>query len=89
MALDGEDLVFIKELPGLQSIASEERLSEAQLVNAISERGVKAYYFSGVDSMLPFTVSGAKAGDVLLIMSTGSFDNLIERLSEELNKWPV
>jgi UDP-N-acetylmuramate-alanine ligase len=50
---------------------------------------VEAHYFPKVDTMLPFIMSGAKAGDVLLIMSTGSFDNLIERLLEELKKRPA
>ena len=86
---DAADLVLIKEPPGLHSIAPEERLSAAQLVRDINERGVEAHYFPKVDTMLPFIMSGAKAGDVLLIMSTGSFDNLIERLLEELNKRPA
>jgi len=60
------DLVLIKEPPGLQSIAPEERLSAAQLVKDISKRGVEAHYFPEVDTMLPFIMSGAKAGDVLL-----------------------
>ena len=75
--------------PGLQSIATKERLSAAQLVKDISKRGVKAHYFPEVDTMLPFIMSGAQAGDVLLIMSTGSFDNLIDRLLAELNKSPA
>jgi UDP-N-acetylmuramate: L-alanyl-gamma-D-glutamyl-meso-diaminopimelate ligase len=83
---DAADLVVIKEPPGLQSIAPEERLSATQLVKDISKRGVEAHYFPEVDTMLPFILSGAKAGDVLLIMSTGSFDFLIERVLEELNK---
>jgi UDP-N-acetylmuramate: L-alanyl-gamma-D-glutamyl-meso-diaminopimelate ligase len=77
---DEADLVLIKEPPGLHSIAPEERLSAAQLAKDISKRGVEAHYFPEVDTMLPFIMSGAKAGDVLLIMSTGSFDNLIDRL---------
>jgi UDP-N-acetylmuramate: L-alanyl-gamma-D-glutamyl-meso-diaminopimelate ligase len=83
---DAADLVLIKEPPGLQSIAPEERLSAAQLAKDISKRGVEAHYFPEVDFMLPFILSGAKAGDVLLIMSTGSFGNLIDRLLEELKK---
>jgi UDP-N-acetylmuramate: L-alanyl-gamma-D-glutamyl-meso-diaminopimelate ligase len=80
--------VLIKEPPGLQSITPEERLSAAQLVKDISKRGVEAHYFPEVDTMLPFILSEAKAGDVLLIMSTGSFDNLIERLLKELHQRP-
>ena len=83
---DAADLVLIKEPPGLQSIAPEERLSAAQLAKDISKRGVEAHYFPEVNAMLPFILSEAKAGDVLLIMSTGSFDNLIDRLLEGLSK---
>ncbi|MGD8383421.1 MAG: UDP-N-acetylmuramate:L-alanyl-gamma-D-glutamyl-meso-diaminopimelate ligase [Syntrophobacterales bacterium] len=86
---DAADLVLIKEPPGLQSIAPEERLSAAQLAKDISKRGAEAHYFPEVNTMLLFILSGAKTGDVLLIMSTGSFDNLIERLLEELNKRPA
>ena len=83
---DAADRVLIKEPPGLQSITPEERLSAAQLVKDISKRGVEAHYFPEVDTMLPFILSGANPGDVLLIMSTGSFDNLIDMILEGLSK---
>lgn len=83
---DGADLVLIKEPPGLDRIAPEERLSAQQLVADIGARGVEAHYFSDVDEILPFILSRVQRGDVLLVMSTGSFDNLIDRLLEGLNK---
>ncbi len=85
-AFDGADLVLIKEPPGLERIDPEERLSAQRLVQDIKARGVKSHYFPDVDGMLPFILSKVQAGDVLLVMSTGSFDNLIDRLLEELNK---
>ncbi|MBT8406134.1 MAG: UDP-N-acetylmuramate:L-alanyl-gamma-D-glutamyl-meso-diaminopimelate ligase [Deltaproteobacteria bacterium] len=86
---DDADLVLIKEPPGLEAIPLEERLSAQQLVADIAARGIDAHYFADVETLIPFILSGAKVGDVLLIMSTGSFDNLIDRLLEELNKRPA
>ena len=79
------DLVLIKEPPGLERIAPEERLSARQLVEDIAARGNEAHYFPDVDSMLPFILARVEPKDVLLVMSTGSFDNLIERLLAELS----
>ena len=81
---DAADLVLIKEPPGLDRIAPEERLSAQQLVENICTRGIEAHYFPNVDSMLPFILPRVKSKDVLLVMSTGSFGNLIERLLAEL-----
>ena len=83
---DAADIVLIKEPPGLDRIVPEERLSAQQLVADIKARGVNAHYFPIVDEMLPFILSKVESGDVLLVMSTGSFDNLINRLLEQLSK---
>jgi UDP-N-acetylmuramate: L-alanyl-gamma-D-glutamyl-meso-diaminopimelate ligase len=83
---DAADLVLIKEPPGLDRIAPEERLSAQQLVEDIAARGIEAHYFPDGDSMLPFILPRVEPKDVLLVMSTGAFDNLIERLLEELPK---
>ena len=83
---DAADIVLIKEPPGLDRIAPEERLSAQQLVADIKARGVNAHYFPIVDEMLPFILAKIETGDVLLVMSTGSFDNLIDRLLQGLSR---
>jgi UDP-N-acetylmuramate: L-alanyl-gamma-D-glutamyl-meso-diaminopimelate ligase len=83
---DAADLVLIKEPPGLNRIAPEERLSAQQLVEDIAARGIEAHYFPDIDGMLPFILPRVESKDVLLVMSTGSFDNLIERLLEGLRR---
>ena len=77
--------MLIKEPQGLDRIAPEERLSAQQLVEDIAARGIEAHYFTHIDGMLPFILPRVEARDVLLVMSTGSFDNLIEKLLEELS----
>jgi UDP-N-acetylmuramate: L-alanyl-gamma-D-glutamyl-meso-diaminopimelate ligase len=84
-AFDDADLVLIKEPPGMESIAPDERLSARQLVTDIAARGVEAHYFPDVQGMLAFILSKVESEDVLLVMSTGSFDNLIEKLLEQLS----
>ena len=78
--------MLIKEPPGLHRIAPEERLSAQQLVADIGARGIEAHYFADVDTLLPFILSRIEPGDVLLVMSTGSFDNLIDRILQELEE---
>ena len=68
----------------MERIAPEERLSAQQLVTDIRARGVEAHYFPEVDAILTFVLSKVQRGDVLLVMSTGSFDNLIDRLLKRL-----
>jgi UDP-N-acetylmuramate: L-alanyl-gamma-D-glutamyl-meso-diaminopimelate ligase len=79
-AFDAADLVLIKEPPGLEAISPEDRLSAEQLASDISARGVEAHHFREVESILSFVLSMVRRDDVLLVMSTGSFDNLIDRL---------
>jgi UDP-N-acetylmuramate: L-alanyl-gamma-D-glutamyl-meso-diaminopimelate ligase len=83
-AFKGADMVLIKKPPGLEGIAPEDRLSAQQLVTDVRSGGVEARYFPDVEAMLPFILSKARPGDVLLVMSTGSFDNLIDRLLQGL-----
>jgi len=77
---DRADLVLIKEPPGLDRIAPEERLSAKRLAEDITARGTEAHYFPDTVGMLPFILSRVESRDVLVVMSTGSFDNLIDRL---------
>jgi UDP-N-acetylmuramate: L-alanyl-gamma-D-glutamyl-meso-diaminopimelate ligase len=77
---DGADIVLIKEPPGLDRIAPKERLSAKQLVEDITDRGIDAHYFPDTDSLLPFILTRVESRDVLVVMSTGSFDNLIDRI---------
>ncbi|UCG14550.1 MAG: UDP-N-acetylmuramate:L-alanyl-gamma-D-glutamyl-meso-diaminopimelate ligase [Deltaproteobacteria bacterium] len=83
-AFDAADLVLIKEPPGLERIVPEERLSAGQLVADIRSRSLDAHYFPDVDTMLSFILSRVRREDVLLIMSNGSFDGLIDKLLEGL-----
>ena len=83
-AFDHADLICIRKPPLLQKIPEGERFSSEKLVDALSEQGKEAHYFSDTEGIIDYLVGEAKSGDVLLIMSNGGFDNIHERLLDRL-----
>jgi UDP-N-acetylmuramate: L-alanyl-gamma-D-glutamyl-meso-diaminopimelate ligase len=68
----------------MEKIPAEERFSSQQLVSELRKRGLTASYFENTALLLKALVKEARSGDVILIMSNGSFDNLHQRLLESL-----
>jgi UDP-N-acetylmuramate: L-alanyl-gamma-D-glutamyl-meso-diaminopimelate ligase len=79
-SFDDGDVVMIREPPMMEKIPVAERFSVGQLVSDLGERGLEAHCFADTDSLLASLLSGSKAGDIVLIMSNGGFDNLHQRL---------
>jgi UDP-N-acetylmuramate: L-alanyl-gamma-D-glutamyl-meso-diaminopimelate ligase len=79
-AFDGADLIGIKDPPQLSSIPPDEQLDTQRLVAAISKRGKDAHRFEDTDHILSFVLERCLPGDVILVMSNGSFDGLPLRL---------
>jgi UDP-N-acetylmuramate: L-alanyl-gamma-D-glutamyl-meso-diaminopimelate ligase len=78
------DLIMIREAPDLQKIPEGERFSSALLVEDLIAAGKQASYFPTTDAILETLLPQLRAGDVVLIMSNGGFDNIHERLLERL-----
>jgi UDP-N-acetylmuramate: L-alanyl-gamma-D-glutamyl-meso-diaminopimelate ligase len=68
----------------LNKIPSGQRFSSEQLVEDLKNRGKDAYYFRDTDTILKFLLSNVRPQDFVLIMSNGGFDNIHERLLENL-----
>ena len=83
-SFDGADLILIPEPPLMDGIPEEDRFSSSKLVEDINKRGLSALYFSSTDQLLNAILEEASQGDVILVMSNGSFDHLHERLLERL-----
>jgi UDP-N-acetylmuramate: L-alanyl-gamma-D-glutamyl-meso-diaminopimelate ligase len=64
----------------------EERLSPARVVNAVRAAGKLADGFETADDIAEFLSSQAHNGDVILVMSNGSFDGLCGKLLAKLNE---
>jgi len=83
-SFDKADLVMIPEPPLMQNIPPSERFSSQRLIKDLKEKGLEAFYFPHTTQLIEALVNKAQAGDVILIMSNGAFDNLPRRLLELL-----
>jgi UDP-N-acetylmuramate: L-alanyl-gamma-D-glutamyl-meso-diaminopimelate ligase len=83
-AFDRADLILIPEPPMQEKIPVEQRFSSAGLVEDLNRKGLSAFYFSDTALLLEELLARSRAGDVVLFMSNGSFDNLPERLLKSL-----
>jgi UDP-N-acetylmuramate: L-alanyl-gamma-D-glutamyl-meso-diaminopimelate ligase len=84
LSFDNADLVFIPEPPMMEKIPAAERFSSLELVNSLKKRGLNAFYCPDSDNLQAEILRQVRRGDVILIMSNGSFDNLHDRLFERL-----
>ena len=83
-SFDSADVICIRKPPLLKKIPRGQRFSSEQLVKDLKIRGQKAHYFQDTDAILDFLVKIAEPGDLILIMSNGGFDNIHDRLLENL-----
>lgn len=83
-SFDGADVIMIPEPPLMETIPETDRFSSTRLVDDMKKRGLNALYFSNTDQLLGAILEEASHGDIILIMSNGSFDHLHERVLEAL-----
>ncbi|MFP4036820.1 MAG: UDP-N-acetylmuramate--L-alanine ligase [Desulfobacteraceae bacterium] len=83
-AFDRADLVFIAEPPLMEKIPPEERFSSTALTADLAARGIAAVYGGNGEPLLKKILGSLTSGDLVLIMSNGSFDNLTGRLIARL-----
>ncbi|MBE9544642.1 MAG: UDP-N-acetylmuramate:L-alanyl-gamma-D-glutamyl-meso-diaminopimelate ligase [Proteobacteria bacterium] len=81
---DPADIICIRKPPLLKKIPCGQRFSSEQLVEDLNNRGKNAHYFPDTDAILDFLLATARPGDHILIMSNGGFDNIHQRLLENL-----
>ncbi|HEA68633.1 MAG TPA: UDP-N-acetylmuramate:L-alanyl-gamma-D-glutamyl-meso-diaminopimelate ligase [Desulfobacterales bacterium] len=84
LSFDAADLICIRKPPLLEKIPLEKRFSSPKLVKDLKHRGKNACYFPDTDQIIDFLVKEAKPGDLILIMSNGSFDHIHDRLLKRL-----
>lgn len=83
-SFDAADLVCIRQPPLLDKIPKAQQFSSQQLVSDLKLRDIQAHYFPDTDSIIEHLVQWTKPGDVVLIMSNGGFDNIHQRLLDQL-----
>lgn len=83
-SFDRADLIMIPEPPMKDKIPLEERFSSAGLVEDLNRKGLSAFYFADTALLLEEILRRSRAGDVVLFMSNGSFDDLPDRMLARL-----
>jgi UDP-N-acetylmuramate: L-alanyl-gamma-D-glutamyl-meso-diaminopimelate ligase len=83
-ALSLADVVLFGPVNRAQLLVEGERLSPEGICELIRARGRKAEACDSADDIANRIASGAKPGDLVLIMSNGGFDGLTAKLLEKL-----
>jgi UDP-N-acetylmuramate: L-alanyl-gamma-D-glutamyl-meso-diaminopimelate ligase len=66
-------------------LADEQRLDPESIATAVRQLGKDARVLPSADVIADLLTSEAKAGDLLLVMSNGSFDGLCEKVLQRLS----
>jgi UDP-N-acetylmuramate: L-alanyl-gamma-D-glutamyl-meso-diaminopimelate ligase len=77
--------VMIGPVNRAQLLSEEDRFSPEVLVLALRERGRTAEAFQSSAEIAEYLSEHARAGDLVLVMSNGSFDGLSSKLLDKLN----
>ncbi len=84
-ALGLADSVVLDAVHRAALLDDAHRLDPEAVVAGIRSLGKSAYVLPSADAIADFLAAEAKPGDVLLIMSNGSFDGLCEKLLKRLS----
>jgi UDP-N-acetylmuramate: L-alanyl-gamma-D-glutamyl-meso-diaminopimelate ligase len=85
-AFKGADLICVRKPSLLHNVPEDERFSSMQLAEDLRKQSIEAYCFENTDQIVDFLAEKTGAGDVVLIMSNGGFDNIHSRLIEAIVK---
>ncbi len=80
------DLIVLREPRDPEKFPEGDRFSSARLALDLNSRGKKAHAFDGTDGIVQFLARELHEGDVVLIMSNGSFDGVGRRLLDRLKE---
>jgi UDP-N-acetylmuramate: L-alanyl-gamma-D-glutamyl-meso-diaminopimelate ligase len=78
------DHVILGSVHRAGQLSDDQRLDPETVAAAVRTLGKDAHVFSGADAIADFLAAEAHAGDLLLVMSNGSFDGLCDKLLKRL-----
>ena len=85
-AFRGADRVLFAPIYHAGRLGPEERIDFRDLAAELTAEGVEATAFEGLDALREAALAGARPGDVLVTMSSGSFGAMPSALLGELRK---
>ncbi len=83
-ALSAADRVTVAGVHRAEQLPEHERLSPARIVAALAERGMPAEACEDVDEICGIVTHAVRPGDVVVLMSNGSFGGLSRKLAAAL-----
>jgi UDP-N-acetylmuramate: L-alanyl-gamma-D-glutamyl-meso-diaminopimelate ligase len=83
-ALASADRVLIGPVNRAQLLSDEERLSPESIAGNLTQHGRPAKAFGSASEIAEYLAANANSGDLVLVMSNGSFDGLCAKLLEKL-----
>jgi UDP-N-acetylmuramate: L-alanyl-gamma-D-glutamyl-meso-diaminopimelate ligase len=83
-ALSLADGIAIGPVNRPDSLSEDERLSPTAIAESLCRRGRTAKAFSSSAEIAEYLAANTKPGDLVLVMSNGSFDGLISKLLDKL-----
>lgn len=84
-ALSVADGIIIGPVNRRELLSEEERFSPDAVVEALRKRGRIAEHFNSADDIAEYFAENAHAGDLILVMSNGSFDGLCGKTLDKIN----
>jgi UDP-N-acetylmuramate: L-alanyl-gamma-D-glutamyl-meso-diaminopimelate ligase len=78
------DFTVIATVFGASRLDPEQTLSPARVAEGVRERGGRASTFASTEDIITHLAAEVRAGDHVVIMSNGGFDNIHQRLLERL-----
>jgi len=78
------DRTIIAGLFAPDKLQEEERLDPKQVVATIKGKGREAHFFPTVEEIVTFIAKHQQPGDVVMIMSSGGFDGIHQKLLDRL-----
>jgi UDP-N-acetylmuramate: L-alanyl-gamma-D-glutamyl-meso-diaminopimelate ligase len=85
-ALALADRVVLGGVFRAQQLRDDSRMDPESVAASVRELGREARTFAGSDAIAEYLSTEAKPGDLLLIMSNGSFDGLCDKLVKKLER---
>jgi len=83
-AFSAADLVVVAAVHLPSKVPESQRLSEAELVEGIAARGVRAAFIPSVAAIVESLVCEAREGDRIVVLSNGGFGGIHAKLLEAL-----
>lgn len=80
------DEIVLREPRNVEAIPEGERFSSERLARELRSMGKDAHAFTDTDAVLRFLSDRLHRGDLVLVMSNGSFDDLSGRLAQSLEE---